>query len=65
MPKTLDHYLYRDRPPESTWETEWLSGAFLMLRREAIAEVGLFDEGFGKYFEDVDMCLRMARPAGR
>jgi GT2 family glycosyltransferase len=61
MRRTLDRYLYRDRPPEDTWETEWLSGAFLMLRREALAEVGSFDEGFGKYFEDVDMCLRMAR----
>jgi hypothetical protein len=61
MQRTLDHYLYRDRPPSATWETEWLSGAFLILRREALADVGLFDEGFGKYFEDVDMCLRMAR----
>ncbi len=32
-----------------------------MVRREAMAEVGGFDEGFGKYFEDVDICLRMAR----
>ena len=28
---------------------------------EAVEGVGLFDESFGKYFEDVDMCLRMAR----
>ena len=61
MRRTLDRYLYRDRPPEATWEAEWLSGAFLILRREALAEVGSFDEGFGKYFEDVDICLRMAR----
>jgi N-acetylglucosaminyl-diphospho-decaprenol L-rhamnosyltransferase len=61
MKRTLDYYLYRDRAPDATWETEWLSGAFLMLRRDAMTEVGLFDEGFGKYFEDVDMCLRMAR----
>ena len=32
-----------------------------MVRREAIEQVGRFDEGYGKYFEDVDMCLRMAR----
>jgi N-acetylglucosaminyl-diphospho-decaprenol L-rhamnosyltransferase len=61
MRRTLDRYLYRDHAPDATWETEWLSGAFLMLRRDAMTEVGLFDEGFGKYFEDVDMCLRMAR----
>jgi len=61
MRRTLDRYLYRDRPPQATWEAEWLSGAFLILRRDALAEVGPFDEGFGKYFEDVDICLRMAR----
>ena len=32
-----------------------------MLRREAIEQVGRFDEGYGKYFEDVDMGWRMAR----
>ena len=32
-----------------------------MLRNKAVEKVGLFDENFSKYFEDVDMCLRMAR----
>jgi hypothetical protein len=59
--RTLDQYLYRDRSADETWEPEWLSGAFLMIRRDAIREVGGFDEGYGKYFEDVDICLRMAR----
>lgn len=61
MRRTLDQYLYRDRPINGTWPCEWLSGCFLMVRRQAIDEVGYFDEGFIKYFEDVDMCLRMAR----
>ena len=47
--------------PDETWPCDWLSGCFLMVRREAIEEVGRFDEGYGKYFEDVDICLRMAR----
>jgi len=59
MPRTLDHYLYRDRAEEETWEPDWLSGAFLMVRGEAIREIGGIDEGYGKYFEDVDLCLRM------
>ncbi len=59
MRRTLDHYLYRDRAEDDTWEPDWLSGAFLMVRGEAIQEVGGFDEGYGKYFEDVDLCLRM------
>ncbi len=59
MRRTLDHYLYRNRGEEETWEPDWLSGAFLMVRGEAIQAVGGFDEGYGKYFEDVDLCLRM------
>jgi len=57
----LDRYLYRDRPIESTFPCDWLSGCFLMLRREAFADIGFFDEGFVKYFEDVDICYRAAR----
>ena len=58
---TLERYLYQDRPREEVFECDWLCGCFMMMRREAIAEVGLFDSGFVKYFEDVDMCLRMAK----
>jgi N-acetylglucosaminyl-diphospho-decaprenol L-rhamnosyltransferase len=58
---TLDRYLYRDRPIESTFPCDWLSGCFLMLRREAFGDIGFFDEGFVKYFEDVDICYRAAR----
>ena len=36
-----------------------------MVRRKALEQVGLFDESFGKYFEDVDMCLRMSRGGWR
>jgi GT2 family glycosyltransferase len=61
MSDTLRRYLYQDRSPRESFECDWLSGCFLMLRRTAFQEVGLFDESFGKYFEDVDMCLRMAR----
>jgi len=33
----------------------------LMLRRRALDEVGLFDEQFPLYFNDVDLCLRLKR----
>ncbi|MCO5165841.1 MAG: glycosyltransferase family 2 protein [Planctomycetes bacterium] len=44
-------------------EPEWTSFAAVLLRREVIEQVGLLDEGFFMYFEDVDYCLR-ARAAG-
>jgi GT2 family glycosyltransferase len=45
-------------------DAEFLTGGALMLRRAALAAVGLFDEGFfPAYYEDVDLCLRL-RQAG-
>lgn len=39
---------------------DWVVGAAMVLRRQAIDEVGKFDEKrFHLYFEDVDMCYRM------
>jgi N-acetylglucosaminyl-diphospho-decaprenol L-rhamnosyltransferase len=63
--RTLDRYLYREHSPADTFDCDWLSGCFLMTRRTAIDQVGLFDESFGKYFEDVDICLRMAQAGWR
>ena len=59
--RTVDRHFYAEHAPDETWPCDWLSGCFLMVRREAIEAVGRFDEGYGKYFEDVDLCLRMAR----
>ncbi len=65
MRRTLERYFYMDHAPGDSFDCQWLSGCFLMLRSEAVEKVGLFVESFGKYFEDVDMCLRMARGGWR
>jgi N-acetylglucosaminyl-diphospho-decaprenol L-rhamnosyltransferase len=59
--RSLESHFYREHASEDTWPCDWLSGCFLMVRREAFLEVGYFDEGYVKYFEDVDFCLRMAK----
>lgn len=38
---------------------DWVNAAFLLLRREAHAEVHGFDERYHMYCEDVDLCLRL------
>ena len=42
-------------------EAEFLMGAVLLLRREALADVGGFDERFFMFSEEVDLCYRLRR----
>jgi hypothetical protein len=59
--QSLNNYFYREHDISHSFPCDWLSGCFMMIRCEAFEDVGYFDEGFIKYFEDVDICLRMAR----
>jgi len=44
-------------------DVDWVVGACMLLRSEAVRHVGLFDERFFLYYEEVDWCKR-ARVAG-
>jgi GT2 family glycosyltransferase len=44
-------------------EVDWVTGAAMMIRREVFDAIGLLDEGYFLYFDEVDFCLR-ARRAG-
>ncbi len=56
--KHLRYYLMMDWNHQNNQEVDWLLGAALMVRREAIKQVGPMDEKFFLYFEDVDWCRR-------
>jgi hypothetical protein len=43
----------------------WGSGAALMLRRDALGQVGLLDERFGFHMEEIDLCWRLHRAGWR
>ena len=45
--------------PQATTVVDWVTGAAMLVRREAIDAVGLMDEGFFLYYEDVEWCHRM------
>jgi N-acetylglucosaminyl-diphospho-decaprenol L-rhamnosyltransferase len=45
------------------YETDWVSGASMIIRREVLQAVGLLDEGYYTYFDDIDICFN-ARKAG-
>lgn len=44
-------------------ECDWVSGASFMVRREVFEQIGLLDDNYFLYFEEVDFCFR-ARQAG-
>ncbi|HEU5243651.1 MAG TPA: glycosyltransferase family 2 protein [Gaiellaceae bacterium] len=38
-----------------------VNGAFMLMRRAMLDEIGLFDEGYWMYMEDLDLCYRAAQ----
>ena len=43
----------------SPMEVDWVSGACMVIRRNALADTDLMDERFFMYWEDADLCRRM------
>ncbi len=63
MPKsrTFGRYHLGFLSPEETHEVEVLSGAFMLLRRDALDQIGLLDEDYFMYGEDIDLSYRLTR----
>ncbi|MBR4388807.1 MAG: glycosyltransferase family 2 protein [Prevotella sp.] len=59
--KRLGHYYMGDLPWDEPGEIDVVSGAFCMLRREAMYKVGLLDEDFFMYGEDIDLSYRLLK----
>lgn len=47
--------------PDRAGPVDAVNGAFMLIRRGALDEVGLFDEGYWMYMEDLDLCRRFSR----
>src|SRR5580704_207823 len=46
-------------PPvrDQAFKTDWVPGASMIIRREVFQDIGLLDEGYYTYFDDIDFCL--------
>ena len=54
-----DNYNLTDLPDDDVYEIDCLTGAFMFMRKSALDEVGLLDETFFMYGEDIDLCYRI------
>ena len=57
--KTFDGYHMRFFNNAAAAPIEIASGAFMLIPRDALEEIGGFDERFFMYCEDVDLCYRL------
>lgn len=62
IPSVYD-YLARGFNYKIAQPVDQVAGSFLFIRRKTIDEIGLFDENFFLWFEEVDLCKR-AKDAG-
>ncbi len=59
--KRFAHYYMGHLSNEETNEVEILAGAFMLMRRETLDKVGLLDETFFMYGEDIDLSYRITQ----
>jgi N-acetylglucosaminyl-diphospho-decaprenol L-rhamnosyltransferase len=58
-------YRQTDLDPLAPRAVDWVSGAAIWLRRDALDDVGGWDERYFMYVEDVDLCWRLRRAGHR
>ncbi len=63
--KKFGHYHLTYLDKNKTHEVDILSGAFMLLRKEALDKTGLLDETFFMYGEDIDLSYRIQKAGYR
>jgi N-acetylglucosaminyl-diphospho-decaprenol L-rhamnosyltransferase len=59
--RLLKKYIVALPTPQHTQTVDWVAGASMMMRRDMLDQIGMFDERFFLYFEETDLCLRASR----
>lgn len=57
--KQIQHYLKSYDPNRESQLVDWVIGAVMFVRAEALKRVGMLDENFFLYIEDQDWCFQM------
>lgn len=61
--KLLDRWVVAPPVVDNPCQTDWVAGASMMVRRQVFEEIGLIDEGYFMYYEEMDFSLQ-ANKAG-
>jgi hypothetical protein len=56
--RMLAHKIVAPPISDDAHQVDWVSGASMMVRRQVIDDVGLMDETYFLYFEEMDFCLQ-------
>ncbi|MEM6290565.1 MAG: glycosyltransferase family 2 protein [Myxococcota bacterium] len=61
LSKALKEHDLRYTLGDEPMPVDWVVGAAMMIRREVFDQIGLLDEGYFLYFDEVDFCYRAAQ----
>ncbi len=57
--KLLHNHRVAMETPKHATTVDWVSGASMMIRCDVLEQIGMFDETFFLYWEEVDLCRRV------
>ncbi|GAA5509296.1 glycosyltransferase family 2 protein [Novipirellula caenicola] len=63
LTRLLERHNVAPDPPQDLCQVDWVAGASFMIRSELIDKIGMFDDRYFMYYEEVDFCYR-AKQAG-
>ena len=58
-------YRMLDEPADAARDVDWVTGACMLIRYEVVGQVGMLDERFFMYSEELDWCRRIAAAGWR
>jgi len=59
--RLMERWVVAPPVPDHACAVDWVAGASMIIRREVFADIGVLDEQYFMYFEEVDFCLRASR----